>query len=191
MRDAAGLLLLGLVGLSGCVERLIVERDAGGSGSESDSTTTGSSGEPVWSTEGVQCNGPQDCPTTATCFEGVCVGTGELRISLTWRFISDLDLHVTTPDDTHISFENPDAGGGLLDVDDCVSGSCLDQDGTHVENVYFPDRPPAGRFRVYVENYDGNAGGPFEILVSGVTNATFTGTMPASPTTSQVFVFEI
>ncbi len=191
MRYTAGLLVLGLVGTAGgCVERLIQ-----GEGAETESSSSGgadsSSTEDVFNTEGAECNGPQDCPDEATCFEGVCVGTGELRISLSWNYVSDLDLHVETPAGDRISFENREAGGGILDVDDCVSAECLDNNTTHVENVYFPMQPPVGEYRVWVNNFDGLRGGPFEIQVSGEASETFTGTMPASPVESQVFAFEI
>lgn len=202
MRCAAGLFVMGLAALStGCVERLIVERDSGGSGSDS-ATSSGSSTGPisresassssdVSTTEPAECTGPADCPDNATCFEGVCVGSGTLRISLSWGYVSDLDLHVQTPTGTHISFENPNAGGGILDVDDCVGGDCIDNGGTHVENIYFPMQPPLGEYRIWVYNFDGLNGGPFEIEVSGAAETTFSGNLPASNVESQVFTFEI
>ncbi len=182
--------MLGLVGtLSGCVERLIQGEDA-----DTDASTSvaeDSSSSDVFATEGAECNGPQDCPDDATCFEGVCVGTGELRISLSWDYVSDLDLHVQTPAGHEISFENRSVGGGVLDVDDCVGASCLDNSMTHVENIYFPMQPPLGEYRVWVNNFDGVDGGPFEIQVSGEGSVTFTGTLPAAPVESQVFTFEL
>lgn len=191
MRIAAGLLVLGLAGtLGGCVERLIQGEDTDSDAStsvEEDSSST----EDVFNTEGAECNGPQDCPEGATCFEGVCVGTGELRVSLSWSYVSDLDLYVETPAGDLISFENRDAGGGVLDVDDCVGGQCLDNSMTHVENIFFPMQPPVGEYRVWVNNFDGIRGGPFEILVSGDASTTFTGTLPASAVESQVFTFGI
>lgn len=191
MRIAAGLLVLGLaVPLGGCVERLIRGEDT-----DSDASTSvdedSSSSEDVFNTEGAECNGPQDCPEGATCFEGVCVGTGELRVSLSWNYVSDLDLYVETPAGDLISFENRDAGGGVLDVDDCVGGECLDNSMTHVENIFFPMQPQVGEYRVWVNNFDGIRGGPFEIQVSGEASTTFTGTLPASPVDSQVFTFGI
>lgn len=191
MRVAAGLLVLGLVGTAGgCVERLIQGEDT-----ESEASTAlgddSSSSEDVFNTEGAECNGPQDCPEGATCFEGVCVGTGELRISLSWDYVSDLDLYVQTPAGDLISFENRDAGGGVLDVDDCVGGECLDNSMTHVENIFFPMQPQVGEYRVWVNNFDGIRGGPFEIQVSGEASASFTGTLPASAVESQVFTFGI
>ena len=190
MRYAAGLLVLGLLGTAGgCVERLIQGEDVEPKGSTSfdDSSTT----DDVFSTDGAECNGPRECPEGATCFEGVCVGTGALRVSLSWDYVSDLDLYVLTPAGDQISFENQNAGGGVLDVDDCVGGGCLDNSMTHVENIFFPMQPPVGEYRVWINNFDGRRGGPFEIQVSGETSATFTGTMPASAVDSQVFTFGI
>lgn len=198
MRYAAGLLVLGLAGgVSGCVDRVIVEQASAGSGSDSasSSTTEGSSDESTtevpWTTDGPECNGPDDCGPDATCFEGICVGTGELRISLSWNYISDLDLHVRTPAGTHISFENPNAGGGILDVDDCVGGQCVSNASTHVENIYFPNAPAQGQYRVWVRNYDGIRGGPFTIHISGAASHSFTGELPAIAVDSQVFTFDL
>ncbi|MBV1862427.1 MAG: hypothetical protein KUG77_28660 [Nannocystaceae bacterium] len=191
MRYAAGLLVLGLVAaLSGCVERLIQGEDTDAMTSTSQGDDSSSS-EDVFNTEGAECNGPQECPEGATCFEGVCVGTGELRVSLSWNYVSDLDLYVQTPAGDIVSFETPELGGGILDVDDCVGGECLDNGMTHVENIYFPMQPPVGEYRVWVNNFDGARGGPFEIQVSGEGSATFTGTLPASAVESQVFAFGI
>ncbi len=190
MRYPAGLLVLGLAWTaSGCVERLIQGEDTDADASSS--LGDDSSSSDVFSTEGAECNGPQDCPEEATCFEGVCVGTGELRISLSWDYVSDLDLHVVTPGGDEISFVDPAAGGGVLDVDDCVGGECLDNNSTHVENIFFPMQPQAGEYRLWVNNFDGARGGPFEIQVSGAATATFTGSLPASSVDSEVFGFGI
>ncbi len=202
VRRIAGVLVLGMVfGTTGCVERLITGQPAdagnvGDSDDTGDSSTTeqgdSSSGdEPIAETDAPVCTRPEDCPDGTTCFEGVCVGTGELRISLSWNYVSDLDLHVETPTGVHISFENPDAGGGLLDVDDCIGGDCLDNSGTHVENIFFASQPPVGEYSVWVYNFDGRNGGEFDIEVSGAATASFTGTLSAAPVQSQIFVFEI
>lgn len=203
-RKLAGVLVAGMaLGATGCVERLITGQPAGtegGSGSTTDASTSSSttlagqssSGTPIFDTEDEpMCTRPDDCPDGATCFEGVCVGDGELRISLSWRYVSDLDLHVRTPEGVHISYENPNAGGGLLDVDDCIGGSCVDNAGTHVENIFFATQPPLGEYEVWVNNFDGMRGGPFDIEVSGAATAAFAGNLPDSPVESQRFRFEI
>jgi hypothetical protein len=188
MRYTAGLLICGLAGApSGCVDRVIVEQDTDGnaSGSGSSSTDAGESTEDDPACQDVEC-GPN-----AACFEGTCVGTGELRISLSWNYVSDLDLHVITPTGVHISYENREAGGGILDVDDCVAGNCVNNTATHVENIFFPTQPPPGTYQVWVYNFDGERGGPFNIEVSGAASASFGGTLPSSITESQVFTFSL
>ncbi len=197
MRYAAGLLVVGLAGLaSGCVDRIVRlgDTDSAGSSSSSSSDTgddESSTTEPRTDTEGPECSEPDDCPGNATCFEGVCVGTGELRVSLSWDYVSDLDLHVETPAGVHISFENPNAGGGILDVDDCIGGDCLDNNATHVENIFFPMQPPLGQYRIWVYNFDGKNGGAFTLQVSGAASATFNGSLPAAAVQSQIYTFEI
>jgi len=197
------LLALGVFAFcGGCVQRVVAEDPtefgttlAGSStstGSVDDtSTSSESSSGPIPATDGPECLEPIDCPDNATCFEGVCVGAGELRISLSWSYVSDLDLHVETPSGVHIFFENPSEGGGILDVDDCIGGQCVDNTATHVENVYFPQQPPLGEYRVWVYNFDGLAGGTFDIEVSGEASAAFEGEMPASPVQSEVFTFSL
>lgn len=193
-----GALLLGmLIFAGGCTDRIVrladdEGRNDGGSTTSAakDETSSSSSSSPT-DTQGFECRSSAECRGGDECFEGVCVGAGELRISLSWSYTSDLDLHVEIPTGVHISFENPAAGGGVLDVDDCVGSLCLDGDGTHVENIFFPGQPPAGEYRVWVDNFDGNGAGPFRIDVSGAVNVSFDGTLPASPVTSQVFAFSV
>lgn len=184
------------LGLTGCVERIIELGQNSASGSDSkgvddddpedDDESTG----PGVDSEGPECIGPDDCGDEQTCFEGVCVGTGELRVSLSWEFISDLDLHVVTPSGAHINFGNPEDGGGQLDVDDCV-GSCVDPDGVHVENIFFAQTPAPGEYEVWVVNYDGRRAGPFNVEVTGAANAQFEGELPASNVRSSVFTFTV
>ena len=190
------LLALGVCTVGGgCVQRVVAEDPAAFEttldGSSTGSTDESSTGGPIAETDGRECFEPTDCPENATCFEGVCVGAGELRVSLSWNFVSDLDLHVETPTGVHIYFGNPSAGGAILDVDDCVGGQCLDNTATHVENIYFPLQPPLGEYRVWVNNFDGLAGGEFYIEVSGQASAEFRGQISASAVQSEVFSFEI
>ena len=116
------------------------------------------------------------CVEGALCFEGVCVGGGRLRFSLSWTVISDFDLHVLTPEGIEIYFANRSDGGGELDVDDCALDGCLP--GTHVENVVFTDAPPLGLYRVWVENFTGSQAGDFRIEVYGAVRQVFTGSLP-------------
>lgn len=177
-------MVLALAGASsGCVERLI----RGGDG-DTDSDSSSSTFE--YETEAPECFTPDDCGSDQTCFEGTCVGSGELRVSLSWNVVSDFDLHVVTPEGVHISFESPEAGGGILDVDDCID-ECENDEGTHVENIYFPDTPPRGAYEVWVHNFNGRRAGSFDISVTGAANTNFTGDLAASMQSSPRFEFTV
>lgn len=115
---------------------------------------------------GSACTTVTDCQTGLTCFEGTCVGAGDLRVSLNWMAASDFDLHVVTPSGREIFFANRTAEGGELDVDACVSlPRCRP---TNVENIFWQLAAPRGRYRIFVVNYNGAAAGPFRIQVAGV-----------------------
>lgn len=83
---------------------------------------------------------------------------GVLVASIAWSTADDLDLHVVTPTGAEISYRNRQADGGELDVDMCVRGRhggvCAERP---VENVVFMDRPPWGRYKVYVQNFNYHA----------------------------------
>lgn len=127
-----------------------------------------------------ECSETQQCGEDEACFEGVCVGTGSLRFSLSWDADTDLDLHVTTPSGEHLHFAVPFTEYGNLDVDDCVASECFDQDGTHVENVFFEDRAPRGQYKIWVQNFNGDRVGAYQIDVVGEVNRTLSGTVPAT-----------
>ena len=133
--------------------------------------------EPPPVTSGDDCQDDADCGPNAACESGTCVGVGNMRVTLSFAPDSDYDLHVFTPDGLEIYYGNPNAGGGLLDVDTCV-GLC-DSPGTHVENVFFNDAPPVGPYSAHVENYDGRQGGFFRIEVSGAADAVLEGSLEA------------
>jgi hypothetical protein len=137
-----------------------------------------------------ECVTESDCDPGQTCFEGTCVGTGEFRVSLSWQVVSDFDLHVRTPAGVEIWFAEPDGGEGYLDVDDCVGQQCRDNNGTHVENVFFSPAAPRGPYDVWVVNFDGARSGDFEIQVAGAVETRFSGSLPAhSGAVSETFRF--
>jgi hypothetical protein len=186
-------LALGLVAAStGCVERVIRDFDqvaeGGGSqgGRETDTDTdtdTDTFGEseqqPTEGVDpGVECTIPQDCGEDQTCYQGVCVGTGSVRVSLAWGVVTDLDLHVRAPNGEWISYESPLTPYGQLDVDDCVSGQCLDQGGVHVENVFLDANAPRGTYGIMIVNFDGRRGADYAIEVAGDATASFVGYLP-------------
>lgn len=186
-----GALALGtMVASTGCVERLIhdheVVAEGGGSVGQVDTDTdTDTYGETnQLPTEGVdpnvECVIPDDCGMGQTCYQGVCVGTGSVRVSLSWTAVTDLDLHVRVPNGDWISYETPLTDYGQLDVDDCISGSCVNQNGTHVENVFLNANAPRGNYGVMIMNFDGRQAADYGIEVAGDVAASFVGNLPAT-----------
>jgi hypothetical protein len=100
------------------------------------------------------CN--RRCAATEACVAGVCVGSGQLRISMTWSRPGDMDLHVVPPCGTEIYFARLSACGGTLDRDDIP--------GTGPENVFWSGVPAAGTYLVCATPYG----------ISGPTNFTVT-----------------
>ncbi len=96
------------------------------------------------------------CPAGQACANGVCVGDGQLRITLVWDRAGDLDLHVVPPCGTEISYRLLAACGGTLDRDDIP--------GTGPENVFWAGTPAAGTYVVCANPYG----------ISGTTNFTLT-----------------
>jgi Ca-activated chloride channel family protein len=76
--------------------------------------------------------------------------SGDIRVSLIWNNRNDLDLHVINPLGEEISFSNrKDSAGGMLDVDMNVSGETAKP----VENIFWDQDAPKGKYRVYVQNF--------------------------------------
>jgi hypothetical protein len=184
---------LGLVVAStGCVERVIhdygVVADGGGgqvdTDTDTDTDTDGLGETDQLPTEGVppeaECAIPEDCEAGQTCYQGVCVGTGSVRVSLSWNVITDLDLHVQVPNGESISYETPLTSYGQLDVDDCVSTECANPGGTHVENVFLYSGAPRGTYRITIVNFDGRLAADYGIEVAGDVMASFAGHLPAT-----------
>ena len=96
-----------------------------------------------------------------------------------WDSDDDLDLHVSTPDGSEISYSNREAGGGYLDVDANVGGRTMDNP---VENIYF-DSPSAGTYNVWIDDYSDRTDGTTSYLVRvtvGDQSQTFSGTIDGS-----------
>lgn len=92
----------------------------------------------------------------------------------------DLDLYVETPNGVTVSYLNPNADGGELDVD-CLCGSC--PQGPN-ENIFWESgTAPEGTYKYYVKYYsdcgDTNASSNFTLRVvrNGEVLATKTGTL--------------
>jgi hypothetical protein len=174
---------------TGCVERLIHDGLGGADGGEVDletETSVGISDTQQVSTDDTtagidpdaECVAPSECADDQTCFEGVCVGTGSVRVSLSWSVVTDLDLHVQTPTGEWMSYQNPITAYGELDVDDCVAGTCVNPDGVHVENVFLNENAPRGTYSVLIVNFDGRAEAGYTVEVAGEAFASFEGVLP-------------
>jgi hypothetical protein len=90
---------------------------------------------------------PADAP--AECIE---LGTGDVQVTLRWSSPADVDLHVTEPDGSEISYQNtgPTSTGGELDVDSNVG--CNQE--ASVENVFWPvGQAPSGTYTIEVVGY--------------------------------------
>jgi hypothetical protein len=80
-------------------------------------------------------------------------GVGDVKITLSFEPIHDLDLHVFEPGGTEISFQHPtSAAGGKLDLD---SGSNCQASVANAENIFWPPgAAPAGEYRVVVHDFE-------------------------------------
>lgn len=75
---------------------------------------------------------------------------GAVQVTLRWETTADLDLHVVCPTGATISYANPRACGGELDVDMNVG---LRRVRDPIENVSWPEgAAPRGSYRVLVAN---------------------------------------
>ncbi|MFJ8247402.1 YfaP family protein [Peribacillus asahii] len=89
----------------------------------------------------------------------------EIRASLIWEGLTDLDLHCITPNGDHIMYNNKMGRcGGFLDLD--MNG--LDKNShTPVENMRWTFNAPQGRYKFYVHNFsekvNGFRGTPFRV----------------------------
>jgi len=162
----------------GCTGRVIDQDLVERGGSDDDGRPAG------------ECARDEDCDGSEECFEGTCVSGGVFRVTLSWEFESDLDLHVVTPRGNEI-FYNTDGevDGGRFDVDDCSQGMC-EGPLPYVENIAFDGDAYEGEYSVWVDNFDGASGGPFLVVVSGDVNREWEDSIPAAPVESEWFQFE-
>ena len=103
--------------------------------------------------------------------------SGLIRVTLSWDVVTDLDLHIETPEGLHVYFADPELGGLSLDVDDCVGGLCRDNSGTHVENIFFDPTAKRGIYRIWVRNFDGRRAADYRVEVVGEVNEEWTGSL--------------
>jgi len=102
------------------------------------------------------------------------VGIGLISVTVTWSITGDGDLHVETPGNAHIYWNQPtDATGGQLDVQSTVKGP---------ENIYWPigSSPSAGTYNICFDNYSGIATSSYVITikVTGHADVVVPGNFP-------------
>jgi len=109
------------------------------------------------------------CSAAQRCVNGVCVGEGQLRFTLTWDRPGDMDLHVVVPGNEVINYGALSAGGGRLDRDD--------RSGTGPENIFWSAAPPAGEYLVCVIPYaiTGPTTFRLDVRTPGEASRTLTG----------------
>ncbi|PEA25847.1 hypothetical protein CN984_12050 [Bacillus cereus] len=114
----------------------------------------------------------------------------EIRCSLLWEGLTDLDLHCITPTGEHINYSHKRGRcGGYLDLD--MNG--LDKSSsTPVENMRW-STAPQGRYRFYVNNFservNGYKGTPFKVELE-INGQIYNYEGEALPEKRDVTVFE-
>jgi len=104
-------------------------------------------------------------------------GTGDVKVTLSFDRLHDLDLHVVEPSGDEIFYgQRTSESGGQLDLD---SGAQCQASGANAENIFWPPAgAPAGEYRVSVQNYEQCSAGEIAFTVrieyDGVVN-TYTG----------------
>jgi Ca-activated chloride channel family protein len=93
-----------------------------------------------------------DMPDFSSHLSQANAHSGDIRVTLVWNNRNDLDLHIVTPDNEEIYFDNKtDSTGGWLEGDRNEHGETVEP----IETVLWPqDRAVNGTYRVFVQNYD-------------------------------------
>ena len=124
------------------------------------------------------------CAADEACANGVCVGNGQLRITMTWNVRGDMDLHVVPPCGTEIYYGRLTACGGTLDVDSCPAQSPAGTTDpcTGPENVFWPSTPANGTYHVCANNWALSSAVTFRVTVTRGTTVirTWTGSRSGS-----------
>ena len=94
----------------------------------------------------------------------VASGVGDVKITLSFEPVHDLDLHVFEPGGAEISFLHPTSpAGGRLDLD---SGANCSASVANAENIFWPPgAAPAGQYRVVVREFEQCDRGPIDFTV--------------------------
>jgi hypothetical protein len=123
------------------------------------------------------------CPAGEVCANGVCVGNGQLRITMTWNVSGDMDLHVVPPCGTLIYYAALSACGGTLDVDSCPAERRANATDpcNGPENIFWPAAPASGTYVVCAVPYQLSTAVNYTVTVTrGTTQLRrWTGSRPA------------
>lgn len=152
------------------VERYIksIKNDTGklGDGTVTSSLTENPSDTPIdTDTSGTEAADSTANSNTNTGNGAIASGKGALKVTLTWFFNSDIDLHVYEPgynsEKGHIyySHKTNTFTDGFLDIDNTVGYYINPLNGERnmslsaVENIYWPEHPSDGTFDIYLDNF--------------------------------------
>ncbi len=116
-------------------------------------------------------------------------GQGDITVSLAWDNTDDVDLHMNTPDDSHIFYSNKTAGGGTLDVDANAGGQRITNP---VENIYFA-APENGHYKVWIHQYNDRNEGPANYICRvtvGGESQVFQGQIDTTGTDIDIIEFD-
>ncbi|MEY4548104.1 MAG: hypothetical protein RL685_4299 [Pseudomonadota bacterium] len=100
-------------------------------------------------------------------------GTGDVKVTLSWDRLHDLDLRVTEPGGEEIRYSNQSSRtGGELDLD---SGANCGQAVANSENIFWPSGGgPSGEYVVTVHNYQQCSAGAIDYTLRVVYDNTVT-----------------
>ncbi len=153
-------------------EIVIVEFDYVGAQSGTESTST-----------------PPTSESLTDLLNAAGAGSGDITVSMAWDRWDDLDLHMETPDGSHIYYSNKTAGGGILDVDmNAGSERRLDP----VENIYFA-APENGHYKVWIRDFSDRSDDSATYLVRvtiGGQSQEFRGTIDGTGTDIDIIEFD-
>jgi hypothetical protein len=92
-------------------------------------------------------------------------GTGDVKVTLSFDRLHDLDLHVVEPSGDEIFYQRPQSiTGGSLDLD---SGANCAPSAAHSENIFWPSgAAPVGEYRVHVQNFQSCTPGKIAFTVT-------------------------
>lgn len=81
--------------------------------------------------------------------------TGKVVVTLVWKTLDDIDLHLVEPSGEEIFFDNKQSRQrGTLDLDKNAPGTLLVTN--PIENIYYAIMPRAGKYRIKVVYYKKN-----------------------------------